>query len=31
MGKLVPHFPTHHQSCKCKTNFTGEMLALKNK
>ena len=30
-GKLVSRFPTHHQSCKCKTNLTGEMLALENK
>jgi len=27
-GKLVSRFPTHHQSFKCKTNFTSEMLAL---
>jgi len=32
-GKLVSRFATHHhhQSCKCKTNLTGEMLALGNK
>jgi len=24
-------FPTHHQSCECETNLTGEMLALENK
>jgi len=29
-GKLVSRFPTHHQSCKCKTSLTGEMLALEN-
>jgi len=29
--KLVSRFPTHHQSCKGKTNLTGEMLALENK
>jgi len=31
MGKLVSRFPTHYQSCKCKTNLTGKMLALENK
>jgi len=30
-GKLVSHFSTHHQSCECKANLTGEMLALENK
>jgi len=30
-GKLVSRFPTHHQSCKCKTNLTCEMLAFENK
>jgi len=30
-GKLVSRFPTRHQSCKCKTNLTGEMLPLENK
>jgi len=30
-GKLVPRFSTHHQSCKCKTNLTDQMLALENK
>jgi len=29
--KLVSRFPTHHQSCKCKTNLTSEMLAPENK
>jgi len=31
MGKLVSRFPSHHQSCKCKTNLTSEMLARGNK
>jgi len=31
MGKLVPRFAMHHQSCKYKTNLTGEMLALEKK
>jgi len=31
MGKPVSRFPMHHQSCKCKTNLTSEMLALENK
>jgi len=30
-GELVSRFPTHHQSCKCETNPSGEMLALENK
>jgi len=30
-GKLVWRFPTHHHSCKCKKNLTGEILALANK
>jgi len=29
-GKLVSRLSTHHQSCKCKTNLTDEMLALEN-
>ena len=29
-GELVSRFPTHHQSCKGKTNLTGEILALEN-
>jgi len=30
-GKPVSRFAMHNQSCKCKTNLTGEMLALENK